>query len=36
MNNPGVLPVMFDDTASGWERALHAVLAEKEVRLNSR
>ena len=35
MNNPNVLPVMFDDTASGWERALYAFLAEKERRSGS-
>lgn len=29
------LPTTFDDTASGWERALYAFLAEKERRSGS-
>jgi integrase/recombinase XerC len=31
-----VLPAEFDDSASGWERALYAFLAEKERRSGSR
>jgi hypothetical protein len=29
------LPAEFDDSASGWERALYAFLAEKERRSGS-
>jgi hypothetical protein len=29
------IPARFDDTASGWERALYAFLAEKERRSGS-
>src|SRR5688572_2540648 len=35
MNSPPALPAAFDDTASGWERALYAFLAEKERRSGS-
>ena len=30
------IPTRFDDSASGWERALYAFLAEKEKRSGSR
>ena len=30
------IPARFDDSASGWERALYAFLAEKEKRSGSR
>jgi hypothetical protein len=30
------IPARFDDSASGWERALYAFLAEKEKRSGSK
>jgi hypothetical protein len=30
------IPTRFDDSASGWERALYAFLAEKERRSGSK
>ena len=36
MTTTPAIPALFDDTASGWERALYAFLAEKERRSGSR
>src|SRR6185503_5518717 len=36
MTTPRAIPARFDDSASGWERALYAFLAETERRSGSR
>src|SRR3990172_8666015 len=36
MTTARTIPARFDDSASGWERALYAFLAEKERRSGSR
>jgi site-specific recombinase XerD len=36
MTAPRAIPARFDDSASGWERALYAFLAEKERRSGSK
>ena len=36
MTTPRAIPALFDDSATGWERALYAFLVEKERRSGSR